>query len=933
MQGLRKTFWLLIVLLLTACGGGGGGGDDGGSRSPTVFSYDASGREANPDPIGPGSLSISGTISVSAALAADMDTRDPLAPDDGQPSNNVLANPQLVPSPGLVGGFIGVDTYYLDLFRNPLPLTGDLHDVYRVSLAAGQVVSLQISDYKKSNPYINDFDLLLLELDGTLIDFAAGLGAIETLRAPDTSGEYLLLVTVCANPLFANPPGICGFGRSNYTLTVGQPQGVLNSDQLNLSSEFVLNEALVVYEQEPGKNAPGTFTATASAVNVDESRVGDVHRVSFAPDTPVVQSSSATLKAVSSAVLQQTAGEQEYDFIKVTPEQQQKLATIAAIKSMQRQEDVAWAEPNYLREAQFEPNDEYYSFQWHYPQINLPDAWEDATGSNVTVAVLDTGILPYHPDILGQLDPFNNVPGTGNLHGGYDFVSSTYYSRDGGPADNDPTDPGDGNYFGYSSSFHGTHVAGTIAAATDNGVGIAGVAYGAKIQPIRVLGRGVGTSFDISRGLCFAAGLTTDSCDGVPLNPNPADIINLSLGGTGSSQTEQQLFDEITAAGILVVAAAGNSSTSRPFYPASYDGVFGVSAVDIESNLAPYSNYGAAVDLAAPGGNSSRDINQDGYIDGVVSTGGNDSDGVIGEDDYIYPFYQGTSMAAPHVAGVFALMRSVNAGLDTAGVKQLLRDGFLTTRLGVEPVGQKNNLFGYGMIDAKKAVDKALSLGGVAPTPVPWLAAVPNNINFGATLDTIQFELRNSSGGSLNVNSITTGPDSDWLIAPAVIGPDGLGVYDLDINRADPSVQDEGVYQGTLIIDADSNDVIINVIMQVNAALEFGDVGHIYVRLIDEATGNIRQVQADAVDGEYVWSMDDLGDLDNRIPAGNYKLVAFTDADYDGRVCDVGEACGAYGGIAQPEVINLTADMTALNFSMDYLDTGVEFGVTSAPRK
>jgi serine protease len=935
MQGLRKTFWLLIALLLTACGGGGGGG--GGSSSNVVNEAPPFPTPVpRPDPIPSGDLSISGKISVSAALAVDMDTRDPRSPGGGLTSNNAPFDPsqgglpgpvtptfnqysaQLIPSPGIVGGFLYVDTYV-----NGVPRDGDLHDFYRVSLAAGQVVSLQISDYKNTNPFANDFDLLLLELDGTLIDFAAGLGPIETLRAPNESGEYLLLVTVCANPVFKNPPRICGDGRSNYTVTVGQPQAGSNNYGLNLSSDFALNEALVVYKKGLEENPEQQFNATASAVRVDDSRVGDVHRVSFAADVLVAQSS-----AVGPEEELQSEEQQAGFFVTVSPEQQEKLATLAAIKSLHRDENVSWAEPNYLREAQFIPNDEHYPLQWHYPQINLPAAWDLATGSNVTIAVLDTGILPYHPDIDGQLDPFNNVIGVdGNLHGGYDFVSSTYYSLDGDSADNDPTDPGDGN---FRSSFHGTHVAGTIAAATDGalvgeGVGVVGVAFNSRIQPIRVLGRGVGTSFDISRGLCFAAGLTTDSCEGVPENPNPADIINLSLGGTGSSLTEQQLFDEITSTGILVVAAVGNSSSSRPFYPASYDGIFGVSAVDIDSNLAPYSNYGASVDLAAPGGDSSKDKNHDGYIDGVLSAGANDSSGSI---QYNYPFYQGTSMAAPHVAGVFALMRSVNASLDAAAVEQLLRDGALTTRLGGQTVGQKHEDFGYGMIDAEKAVATAVSLGGAAPTPVPWLAAVPNNINFGATLDTVQFELRNNSGGTLNVESIVSS-DPSWLIAPEVKANgngNGLGLYDLDIERDDPSVQAEGVYQGALTVSADSNDVIINVIMQVNALLEFGDVGHLYVRLIDTDTGNIREVEADVLDGEYHWAINDL-------PPGDYKLVAFSDADYDGQVCDIGEACGAYPTIDQPGVIDLQTDMTALDYSLNYLNTGVEFGPVPAAQK
>lgn len=919
MRGFPKTCWLCLALLLTACGGGGGGGGAGNS-SQTAVIQDAPPFPApveRPDAIPEGDLSISGTITVSPALAVDMDTRDPVSATSTLPSNNLPFDDsngelpeggtptfedysaQLIPSPGIVGGYLAVEKY-----RNGVPYRGDLHDFYRAYLAAGQVVSLQIADYKNSNPFANDFDLLLLDLEGRLIDFAAGLGPIETLRAPDEAGEYLLVVTICADRLFKNPPNICGDGRSNYTVTVGQAQDGFSYGGLTLSDEFQVNEALVVYHDDPLAEADQPYTALASSLTVEDSRLGDVHRVALPPpDIQLVQSSalnSAELAAQDGDAQQnETDAEQDGFFIKVSPEQEEKIATLAAIKSMHREENVAWAEPNFLREALFVPNDPGFEFQWHYPLINLPAAWDETTGANVTVAVLDTGILPFHPDIQNQLDL---------VTGGYDFVSSTFYSLDGDSVDADPTDPGDGLALGFRSSFHGTHVAGTIAAATNNDEGVAGVAYDARILPIRVLGRGVGTSFDIARGLCFAAGLTTGLCDGVPDNPNPADVINLSLGGTGSSLTEQQLFDEINAAGILVVAAAGNSSSSRPFYPAAYDGVFSVSALNISSELASYSNFGDSIDLAAPGGEFSGDLNNDGYVDGVLSLGADDS---LGSLNYIYPFYQGTSMAAPHVAGVFALMRSVNEELDTPAMEQLLRAGDLTVALDDQVLGEKDGEYGYGMIDAAKSVTTALSLGGAAPTPVPWLVAVPNALNFGATLNTVEFDLRNVSGGPLDVTEIIS--DQEWLIAPA---ENGLGLYDLEVDR-DGLL--EGIYQGALTVVSDANTVSIDVIMQVNDNLLYGDVGHIYVRLIDTATGNIREVEADVVNGEYQWAIDDL-------PAGNYQLVAFTDADYDGRVCDVGEACGAYPSASQPEIIDLQTDLNSVDYSISYLNVGVELG-------
>jgi serine protease len=879
---------MFVVALLTACGGGGGGGGSGSSSA-------ASG----PDPIPAGELKISGTISVSPALAVDMDTRDPRSADRDLPSNDlpydvppnfIGFDAQLIPSPGTVGGYVSFDGYVGGR------ITGDLHDFYRVSLAAGQFVSLQISDFKPGNPYANDFDLLLLKQDGEIVDFAADVGPIETINAPADAGEYIVLVTVCADHVFYDPPGICGNGRSNYTLTVGQYLPEQSAGGLRLSSEFAANEALVVYQDavsdQPQADSSDVYSATASAVSVDTDRLGDVRRIDLGTGVYNAVSSS-----VQSGEDSPASHPQEQFFVKVRPDQQEQLATLAAIKSLKQQENVVWAEPNYLREPLFvpgDPDDPLFALQWHYPLINLPAAWNlGVTGANVTVAVLDTGILPFHPDLQGQID-FES--------GGYDFVRNPFYSLDGDGVDPDPTDPGDGSRYGYSSSFHGTHVAGTIAAATNNNIGVAGIAYNANILPVRVLGRGVGTSFDISQGLCFAAGLTDGVCAGVPLNEQPADIINLSLGGADYSMLEQQLIDEIIAADTLVVAAAGNSDTDQPSYPAAYDGVFSVSAVDLSSELAPYSNYGPTIDLAAPGGNSSRDVDGDGNFDLVYSTGGDDSVVTV---KYSYPAYQGTSMAAPHVAGVFALMRSVDSSLDTTAIGQLLRDGELTTALGEQTNG-RNDDFGYGLIDAGKAVTAALNRpgGGFPPEPVPFLGVVPGSLNFGATLNSLQLQLRNNSGGPLDILSIES--DQLWLTAPPI---NGLGTYQAQIVRG--SLPEES-YAGTLTITSSENTVEVNVIMQVNNALQNGDAGHLYVRLIDPDTGNIRDVQADAVEGEYSWQINDL-------PSGNYQLVAFTDADNDGRVCDPGEACGSYLTTDQPILIQLQDDdLAGLDFPLSF---------------
>ncbi|PWH11942.1 MAG: peptidase S8 [Anaerolineae bacterium] len=365
---------------------------------------------------------------------------------------------------------------------------------------------------------------------------------------------------------------------------------------------------------------------------------------------------------------------------------------LAVAEKLMERADIEYAEPDRIFEHTLVPNDPLYSQQWHYfgtYGINLPTAWEITTGSSsVVVAVLDTGIT-------------NHVDLSGKTVSGYDFIADSFVANDGGGRDSNPSDPGDWTLSGQcypgsparNSSWHGTHVAGTIGASTNNSTGVAGVSWGAKILPVRVLGRCGGYTSDIVDGIRWSAGLPVS---GVPVNTNPAKVLNLSLGGLGACDaTTQSAINDALAAGLSVVVSAGNSNADAAnFSPANCNGVITVGATDEDGWLSTYSNYGPTLEISAPGGDFTYDT-------GILSTL-NTGTTVPAADTYVG--YQGTSMAAPHVSGVIALMLSVTPSLTPTQVLEILQN---TAKDFGEAWCNTTTNCGAGIVDAAAAVKTA----------------------------------------------------------------------------------------------------------------------------------------------------------------------------------------------------------------------------------
>ena len=345
---------------------------------------------------------------------------------------------------------------------------------------------------------------------------------------------------------------------------------------------------------------------------------------------------------------------------------------LAAVEQLTAQDDVEYAQPNWIVRPVRVPGDPGFVQQWHYRDngsgpdqspggINLPKAWDVTQGDPaVVVAVIDTGILPNHPDIAGSP----------NLIGGFDLISDPFIANDGDGRDPDPTDAGDAvaaNECGPGdppaaepSSWHGTHVAGTVGVGnSDDAVGVAGINWHGRVQAVRVLGKCGGTIVDINDAIRWAAGLPVP---GIGTNPTPARVINMSLGAVvpcSQSPATQAAIDDAVAAGVTVVVAAGNSHIDASGeMPASCNGVITVAASDARGHLVSrYSNFGPRIDIMAPGGDVRRD-----------DTGDGDPDGVLSMVDGGFAFYNGTSMASPHVAGVAALLLAHEPTLTPADV-------------------------------------------------------------------------------------------------------------------------------------------------------------------------------------------------------------------------------------------------------------------------
>jgi len=375
----------------------------------------------------------------------------------------------------------------------------------------------------------------------------------------------------------------------------------------------------------------------------------------------------------------------------------------AMANRLQADPAVQYADPVMRRYPRFVPNDPSFAQQWSLTDvvggINLSRAWDlqlSTPPASTTIALIDTGILT-HPDLANRMLP------------GYDFITDPGLARDGDARDSSPRDEGDwrdegacgGGFQPSASSWHGTFVSGVMAADVNNGIGMAGIDLYAQILPVRVLGECGGTDEDVFEGMLWASGVPIA---GVPPNPNPAKVINMSLGGFGRCpHAVQDAIDDALAQGAVVVVAAGNeSSDTSDFAPSGCNGVITVGATNRSGDRTFYSNFGPRVDISAPGGDL-----DDG---GILSLS---NDGLTVAANNAYATEIGTSAATPHVSGVVSMMLARDPTLTAGRVLSILQG---TARpFGAGAICNSGNLCGTGILDAGLAMASTIPGGAVPP--------------------------------------------------------------------------------------------------------------------------------------------------------------------------------------------------------------------------
>jgi serine protease len=819
-------------------------------------------------------------VTAFAATAVDSDTNDPL--QQGRVTNNNPATAQSVGNPALVTGYANKPGTGP---AGPNFAAGDEWDGYRVTLKAGQVVELNFGD-----PNTADLDLFIFDSTGqNMLAQSIGTSRSECVRIR-TTGEYIVVVNAFS-------------GFANYQLAWGS---VALGTSCPNSTMSVQDQPAFVAGQFFVKAHAGARGETRLARTASVARTAQLSVASLTwHDGPVLLEMPAEANA-RVASMQALAGQakvrevEHHIFEGASAQATLAYETVVAIKHLRAGGQFEYVEPNGMVEAQqvgygpWPPNDTLLNRMPQLDLIKLPDTFNALNSLTPRptytpiVAVVDTGIVADHPDLTRMLVP------------GYDFVADANNGGDGNGLDANPDDskpPAPG------AVFHGTHVSGTIAAETFNGVGVVGIAPMARIMPVRVLGsNGSGSFNDILQGMLFAAALPNNSGT-VPARR--ADVINMSLGGQGACPNAvRDVVQQVRGQGVIIVAAAGNDSGQPVGLPANCQGAIAVSAISYSGALARYSNVGPEVVVTAPGGDQSRQ--SPAGPDEILST-----HATFGTNSTVrtpnYAGLQGTSMATPHVAGVMALMRAVNPNITPTEIDTLFANGSLTDDMGAPG---RDDQFGFGLINALKAVTAAGGSTPPPPTGLPTLALSTTRLDFGTVQTQLQITLT-------RINGSTDSPDSaadsavnpNALTVAGVAGPaDGPYVLNVSVDRALLNAGEDQIQ--VEITSAQGRKLRFDVVVAPRGTTPTGlrGVGPVYVLALNPTT-LATMAQANVINNTSIYPFT-LSNL-----TGPVIIVAGTDTDNDGFICGASEPCGAYP-VLGVETTVLSGSRAGVNFDL-----------------
>ena len=797
-------------------------GDGIGNNADPDDDGDGANDEDDVDPLDPSIVGffVTGIVSVTGDAVLDSDTNNP---NNEFQRNNIEGDDYPIESVAqAIESISTVIGYAHRAGSGPAGVTfkeGDTNDFYIVDAVKGQRFTLTIGDPNRGDL---DFYLWNDSLD-IVASSLSGSSATEVVVVPE-DGRYFLNVYTAS-------------GASVYEITTDF------EGEVTASAELRPGEAIVKMKSD-------TFTSRSRRVSAFGEIASQYGLTVAAQSTDI----SGLLKADD--VIAQMKSSADFAMLNAyaTREGRERAATELMIKQLQSDPRVATAQPNYIYRRHATTNDPRLEEMWQLELVNVPVAWDTTTGDpGVVIAILDAGNLSAHPELVDKSAD------------GYDFISYSDNS-DGDGIDPDPEDsmPLTDSCSGRSTFYHGAHVAGTAAASGNNEEGIVGVSYNAELMHIRVLdGDCGGTTYDVAQGVLYAIGAENDSGE-VP--ERPADIVNMSLGAGGYDPFLESVLQEADERGVIVVASSGNDGASSVSYPARHATTIAVGSVGFDGEVTSYSNRGENLDVVAPGGGNGA-----GILSLHKSTEG-----------FTYIEGNGTSMAAPHAAGIFALVKSLHPDVTPERIRSYIEAGVITQDMDDEGF---DTLSGYGLLDAEKAINVALDdAAGTFRFPARFVLS-DNNLFF---TDVMTAEVAITNAGEIPAEVTEATFSESWLTLARLddVNESELGRWSITVNSEG---LEAGFYSSDVrFVGTDEEGAEVAATLKVKLRVGkdgVGDIGVVSVVLLsaDSLTEVSRTVTTKADGYSYRIGVSE---------AGAYKIAAGADIDFNKEVCSAGEVCG-----------------------------------------